>query len=288
VLFEPRLIKYASQFIKTLRLLYKFRKAFRRLRITCETISQKKAIEEDLFLYDLYMQNATDLIKKKNIESGTNRYLSKGLYSTTFSSIQDMNAFSFLEFIIPLITPIYRFRFQMDKMIQPFKENIMIDHVNDILYKNGHYKIKIDNDFIQSKNIVLATQIDWSKRFAGVEKTNLPVNTHMLHVRGSPRDFISRKGYQLFGPPSNVQAIANLKDGTYLFYYKNKQPLLNQFFNNPQILAKRDWNPAGTINGHTLIESNRGNNMFLIGDFNIAGLEEAYITGIYAANKIIQ
>lgn len=287
VLFEAKMIRYSAQFIKTLRLLYKFRKAFRRLRKTCVTISQKKAIEKDPFLYDLYMQNAIDLIKKINIESGTKRYLSKGLYSTTFSSIHDMNAFSFLEFIIPLITPIYRFRFEMDKMIQPFNENIKIGHVDDIAYKNEQYKIKIEENQIQSKNIVLATQINWSKRFAGVEKTNLPVNTHMLHVKGSPKDFISRKDYQLFGPPSEVQAIANLKDGTHLFYYKNKQPTLNQFFNNHKIIAKKDWTPAGTINGHSLIESNRGNNMYLIGDFNIAGLEEAYITGIYAANQII-
>ncbi len=54
------------------------------------------------------------------------------------------------------------------------------------------------------------------------------------------------------------------------------------------ILAHHFWNPAGTINGHNLIESNRRNNMFLIGDYNVAGLEESYISGIYAANQIIQ
>jgi len=47
------------------------------------------------------------------------------------------------------------------------------------------------------------------------------------------------------------------------------------------------WDPVGTINGHTLIESNRGNNLYLIGDYNVAGLEESYTTGIYAANQII-
>ena len=68
---------------------------------------------------------------------------------------------------------------------------------------------------------------------------------------------------------------------------KNKKPNLNHFFDYPKIIAKKVWAPAGTINGHTLIESSRGNNMYLVGDFNIAGLEESYITGIYAANQII-
>jgi hypothetical protein len=287
VLFEPGFIKYSFQFIKVLKLLYKFRRAFRKLRKTCEIISQKEAIENDPFLFELYMQNAADFVQNNSIENGTDKYLSKGLYSITFSAIHEMNSLTFMQFIISLITPIYKFKFEKDRMTQPFKENITIGHVDDLTYKNGYYKIKTNGNFIQSKNIVLATQIDWSKRFAGVKKINLPVDAQMIHVKGSPKNIISKKDYQLFGPPSNVHSIANLKDGAFLFYYKNKQPSLNNYFYNPQIIAKKDWNLVGTINGHTLIESNRGNNMYLIGDYNLAGLEEAFITGIFAANKII-
>ena len=110
----------------------------------------------------------------------------------------------------------------------------------------------------------------------------------MLHIKGSPKSIIAKKEYQLFSYPSNVQSIANLKDGTFLFYYKNKQPSLDRYFANPKIISHKHWNPVGTINGHTLIECNRGNNMFLIGDYNVAGLENAYITGMFAANKIIK
>ncbi len=287
VFFEPKILKYSFQFVKVLKMLFKFRKAFRILRKTSETISQKKAIEKDSFLHDLYMQNAADFVKKKNIESGTKTYLAKGLYSTTFSTISEMNAFSFLQFILPLITPIYRFSFEKENMIQPFQENILTGHVNDIIYKNEQYKIKVNGNIFQSKNIVLATQIDWSKRFTKLNMTNLPVSTNMLHIKGDPKKIISKKDYHLFSPSDKVQGIANIKNGTFLLYYKEKKPLLRNFFNNPQILAHKYWNPAGTINGHTLIESNRGNNMYLIGDFNIAGLEESYITGIYAANQII-
>lgn len=288
LLFEPALIKYSVQFLKALRLLYKFRRSFRKLRKVCESTSQKEAIENDSFLYDLYMKNATDFVKEHSIENGTDRYLSKGLYSTTFSRIDEMNAFSFLEFCLPLITPIYRFSFEKEKMISPFKDKIAIGSVTDIKYKDGKYKIKSNKHIFHSKNIVLATDIGWSKRFAGVKKTNLPVNTNMLHVKGNPKSIIAKKDYQLFSYPSNVQAIATLKDGTFLFYYKNKQPKLDLYFSNPRIVAYRKWEPAGTINGHTLIESNRGQGMFLIGDYNVAGLEESYITGIFAANQIVK
>jgi len=287
IFFKPKLLKYSFQFFKTLRILYEFRRNFRRLRKITVDISQKKAIENDKFLHDLYMQNASDFVIKNNIESGTETYLSKGLYSTTFSKIKEMNAFSFLEFILPIITPIYRFSFEKEKMIQPFENNIKIGKVKDIICKNKKYKIMINKEVFQSKNIVLATQINWSKHFAGVKETNLPISTNMLHIKGNPKKIISRKSYHLFSPLSNVQAIANLKNGTFLLYYKDKKPDISFYFNNSVILAKKIWNPAGTINGHTLIECNRGNNMYLIGDYNIAGLEESYITGIYAAKQII-
>ena len=74
VLFEPMLIKYLTQFIKVDRLLYKFRKKLRVLRKKSTAISQKKAIENDSFLYDLYMQDATEFIKENRIQSGTNKY----------------------------------------------------------------------------------------------------------------------------------------------------------------------------------------------------------------------
>jgi len=287
VFFAPTLILYTYEFIKTLKLLYKFRKHFRNFRKTSENASQKSSIENDPFLYKLYMQNAADFVKENKIEKGTKKYLSQALYSTTFSQIKDMNAFSFLEFLLPLITPIYTFKFEKEKMIEPFKEKILISSVKEVIYKEKVYEIKSDDNIVHAKNVVLATEITWSKNFSGINKINKPVNTNMLHIRGIPTNNYSDKIYHLFTPPSNVQAIANLRDGTYLLYYHDEHPFLGDYFKNPEILAHHYWNPAGTINGHNLIQSNRGNNLYLIGDYNIAGLEESYITGINAANQII-
>jgi len=286
-LFRPKLLAYSFQFMKILKILYKFRKTFRKFRKTSETISQKNAIERDPFLHGLYKKNAINFVKEHNLQAGTDKYLSKGLYSTTFSAISEMNAFSYLQFLLPLITPIYNFTFEKEKMIEPFQDKIVFDCVTDVQFKNNLYKIKSNDNTYHAKNVVLATEISRSKHFAGIKKTNKPVSTHMLHVRGKPKDIIARKKYQMFSPPSEVQAIADLEDGSYLFYYKNALPPLEKYFFKPQVLGNHFWDPAGTINGHILIESNRGNNLYLIGDYNVAGLEESYITGIFSANQII-
>ena len=243
ILFEPKVISYISQFLKTYKLLYTFRKKLRLLRKNSENVSQKKAIENDSFLCDLYMKKASDFVKKHKIDSGTDMYLSKALYSTTFSEISEMNAFSFLQFLIPLITPIYTFIFEEEKLIKPFQDKIKIGSVTDIKFKDDKYKIRTADSFLYSKNVVLATEILWSKDFAGVKKLNIPVNTNMIHVRGIAKKEISWKSYQLFSPPGNVQAVADLKDGTYLFYYKNEMPDLKDYFKNPYIIASKQWRP---------------------------------------------
>lgn len=286
-LYEPRLLVYLYQFMKIRKLLYQFRKAIRTFRKNAETTSQKTVIESDPFLYELYRKDAVDLVREYAIERGTDRYLSKALYSTTFSSIHEMNAFHFLLFLLPLITPIFTFIFEKKRMISPFQDKIILGSVTDICYSHDQYEVKANDSTYFAKNLVLATEISWSQQFAGVKEINNSVSTNMLHIQGTPKSSIAKKKYQLYSHPCMVQAIADLQDGTYLFYYKNEQPSLEHFFTNPQVLAHHYWNPAGRINGHVLIESNRGNNMYLIGDYNVAGLEEAFITGMYAANQII-
>ena len=86
-----------------------------------------------------------------------------------------MNAFSFLQFLIPLVTPIYTFIFEKEKMIKTFQDKIKIGSVTDIKFKDDKYKIKTADAILYSKNIVLATEISWSKSFANVKKVNRSV-----------------------------------------------------------------------------------------------------------------
>jgi len=287
-LHEPRLIPFIPQFIKIERHLLRFKKHVYKLRKNSQFISQKKAIENDPYLHELYMKNAYDFVSEHNLGKGTNRYLSKALYSTTFSTIREMNAFSYLQFLLPLITPIYTFNFEKERMIKPFHDKIIIDTVKDIHHKNKLYTIKTEKDVFHSKHIVLATEITWSSQYANIRNFNKPVITNMVHINGNPQKEIKKKSYHLFSSSCNTQAIANLNNGSYLLYYKDEPPSLHDYFSNHEIIYEKQWNPAGTINGHYLIECNRGNNMYLIGDYNIAGLEESFMTGIYGANQIIK
>ncbi|MBU0496529.1 MAG: NAD(P)-binding protein [Candidatus Thermoplasmatota archaeon] len=287
-LYEPRLIWYAKDMIRIRRLLRQFRRLFHLFRKKVESSSQKTVLEQMPWLYELYMMNAVDFVKLHHLERGVERYLNKGLYSTTFSPVEKMNAFSFLEFLLPLITPIYTFVFQKDKVVEMLGDRFIAGEVGDIQFIDGGYRVKTNDAMYMSKNVVLATEIGWSSRYAGVHLMNRGVRTCMMHVRGVPKACIARKRYQMFCSPSNVQAIADNLDGTFLFYYRENPAPLHQFFKEVEVIASHVWDPAGRIDGHTLIDPDRGHGLFLVGDYNIVGLEESYITGVSAANQIIQ
>ena len=288
VLFEPKLLLHIIEFIKIIKQLYTFRKNFRTFRKNCLNTTQKKAIQQNPYLHQLYKQNAADFVQQHKIHHVTNHYLSKALYSTTFSKINQMNAFTFMQFLLPLITPIYTFTFKQDKLTHSFQNKILLDTVQAINYTKGRYIVKTDTATFTAKNVVLATDICTSKKFIDIKQINKPIQTNMVHIKGTPNKMIARKKYHLFHSNSNTQAIAHTAENTFLFYHKKDQPHISRYFSNHQTIATHKWDPAGTINGHILLDSIRGNNMYLIGDYNVAGLEESYITGLFCANQILE
>mgnify|MGYP001610977953 CR=1 FL=1 len=73
----------------------------------------------------------------------------------------------------------------------------------------------------------------------------------------------------------------------YIFYSKKSDPNFENYFIQPKIIFKKHWEPAFNITGYELLDCEQGENLYLIGDHNVIGLEDSYITGIFAANKIL-
>lgn len=110
----------------------------------------------------------------------------------------------------------------------------------------------------------------------------------MFHIKGDLHEKFSSGEENVFSNHSSILAIAHQNDNTSLFYSKIKNPSLRAYFKTPRILKYKHWNPAFNIEGSNLLEFQQATNLYVIGDNNICGIEDAFIYGVYAANHIIK
>lgn len=281
-------IRYPLQMLRLILAIYKFRRHYSVLKKECINISQKQAIKKDKYLYELYNKKAKDFLEENGLQDIADKYLGEIAYGLSFCRLDEIYAFEFLRWIQYIIMPIYEFKFLKNKIIKGFKQKIIIDSVVSVKKENKYYKIKTKKGREwTAKNIVIATPIHISQKLIKIKKIKKPATAYMFHIKGEIKDKWDDIETHMFNEDFRVFDIAHQADGTYLFYCNNPKPKLNKYFKKYKVIAKKFWNPAFNIRGNELIECKRDENLYLIGDYNIVGMEDSFITGIYAANQII-
>lgn len=283
-----RLLQHPLQFLKLLFELYRFNAAYTKFKERCFTVSQKEAINENKYLAELYHKNAASFVREKNI-SDVMRVFAELIKGTMFTSLSNVSAFEFLHFGRYLFIPVYEFVLRKDKLIEGFERDIFYDSVISIQKQEKKYLIRTRNgDCYQANTIVLATPAHISKQLLHLKKIKGAVYAHMFHIRGKLKSNWKPDNLEGSHGAREVFAFAQQSDGTYLFYSKNAHPKFYRYFSQFQVIAKKHWNPAYFMEGNTLLDCQQDNNLYLIGDHNICGLEDAFITGMYTAKQLIR
>jgi hypothetical protein len=282
-----RIFLHPIEGIRILYILFTFKRHYFRFKKTCEHKSQKEALEEYPELKELYFNNAHNFIKDKGIQYLSENFFGETSYGCCFKPLREISAFDFLRVALGFIIPFYEFVFHKEKAIKGFEKNIQTETVVKIILGTTH-KIKTESGrTYTTKNLVVALPPHISKRLLHLKKIKKPSSAYMYHFSGVIKDKWEGD-FEWFR--SNHQAILfrEQEDGTYLLYSKNADEDLSKYVQFPKLIAKKHWKPAFNITGNFLIENKLQNNTYLIGDFNLGGLEACYITGIYAANQIIK
>jgi glycine/D-amino acid oxidase-like deaminating enzyme len=276
------------QSLRLRRLLRAFRSHYEAFKKACETTSQAQAIRADPFLWNLYRESASDLIEEHRIADFVGAFAAPSLHGTTFLPLSRLSGFVFLQFTLPMIVPIYEFSFQKDAMIRGFEDAIRLGSVTQIEREGDIHRVELaGGERMRARNLVVATPIDVSRRLLGLGPVKQPVRAHMFQISGTLRPAFARETIQLFGQNDSMLAIARQENGSILFCSRDEKPDFARFFENHRILEHHYWNPAFNLEGDTLLECEQVENLYLIGDCNVCGLEDSFITGLYAANRIL-
>ncbi len=286
-LYNKRLLTYLPQWIRFLFLVRKFRKNYDAFHKKCETISQAQAIKSNPFLYKLYNQTAKELAQEYRMKNILEDYWSFIIRAFTFSTISEIRAFTFLHLAALVMTPMYEFTYPREEMTKGFGKKIITDSVIQIAKKKKQYLIKTTNKNFYAKNIVVATPPQISAKLLHLREINKPSNTHMFHVSGRLHDFLEGSDIKLLADTKGIFAICSQVDGSHLLLSKTRQPKFKKYFSRHRIINYKCWKSALHPAGHFLWECEQDENLYLIGDHNECCLEDAYVTGIYAANQIV-
>ncbi len=240
-------------------------------------------------MWKLYNINADKYVKDNHVNEIVYDTVAEGIRASTFTPLKKLNAFTFLHFSLPLIVPIYEFIFKKKEVNKLLSKHLIKDEIIKITKKKEYYELLTKrNKKYAGKNVVVATPPHISKQLLKFSPPlRGPVKAHMFHMLGEIKPQWNIGEVNFFSNNSKMLAFAHQRDNSYLFFSFDKKPNFNRYFYHFQILKHKYWNPAFNIEGNNLIEFIQGDNLYMIGDNNLCGLEPTYLYGMYAANKIL-
>ncbi|MEI8339777.1 MAG: hypothetical protein WCF94_03890, partial [bacterium] len=227
-------------------------------------------------------------MKEHGISDIVHRYMEEVLHGTTFTKVNKINTFSFLQFSLPLITSASEFTLDKDKIIEGFRENIILDTVTSIKKTEDGHLVKTLKEEYLVKNVVVATPPNVSTKLLHMKELKGGVDAYMFHIVGQAKVDWQETRFNLFSDENDMLAIAFMADKSCLFYSKKSNPDLDKYFYDYKVIEKKFWNPAFNLEGGVLWPSKIEDGLLLIGDHNVCDIDDAFITGIFAANQILK
>jgi glycine/D-amino acid oxidase-like deaminating enzyme len=274
--------------VRCWRLLQRLLRRWKRLRERCEHTSQARALREDDFLWGLYRKPAMELVAELGAGRWAREVFNPVVWSTAFLDIRQASAVHFASSLLPLVVPSWEFELELERLIAPLFERIERDRVTGIRREGDAWRVDTAAGRTRrARHVVLAVPMDEAARLVPIsEETNPPVAVTMTHVRGRLRPGYGHDPYVMLSPEVDDIIVVREPNGTFLHYSRSEAPDLTRYFREHQVIAERRWDPAFFLGTH-LVEPDRGDGLLVIGDHNVCSLEDAYVTGIWAANRVL-
>jgi hypothetical protein len=286
-LFDKRNLTFLPQWVRFLLLIRKFRKHYAVFHKRCESVSQAQALRSDPFLFKLYNQTAEEFIRQHRIDKIVENYWSLISFACLFTRPNGIRAFPFLHLAILMTVPTFEFTYPQAEMTKGFEKKVVIGTATQITKKKDRYLIKTKKRNFWAKNVVVATPPNVSAKLLHLKEINRPANVHMFHVSGETNGLMGYCHVNFFTVDGGIFAIYCQVDGSYLVCSVKANPDFKKHFKRFKIINHKSWSPALHPGGHILWECEQDENLYLVGDHNLCSLEDAYVTGLYAASRII-
>jgi len=269
-----------------------FSKSLIRFRAQAPHICQKTLMEQDPLLRKLVSQSAEDFVKENRIEDLTERFLGPVAGAVFLCDWKQMNAFHFCIGISCTGNGACNADWSntIDSLTQGYADKIVVDKVEFITETDDGkaYWIKSKERQYISERVVIAVPAAAGSELLNISGTAQPIDRHVFHIDGKRRPLYRPGRSLLMSPDEEIRLFFSMPDGTDVLYSKNSEPGFEKYYENHTIIEHHFWQPAIQLSQKEWRPLQLKHNLFTIGDHNVCGLEDSYLTGLFAANKIIE
>ena len=254
----------------------------------CQTMTQKAALETDPYMADIFAISASQFIRQNKFERAASDYISKFTYACTGVGTDQLTALDFLNVSMGMIVPIHRFSFDAQAMADKLGDHLVLDTIERLEQQDGRVNLlgKSGQSY-QAQKVVVATPAVVTQQLLALKEIRAACQLYVFHVKAELKPIYSHYEMNLFPNTSEIILTARQFDGTYLIYARESAVDLHKVCTHFTTLATMAWDKAMYVQGSAYVEQKIGENIYVAGDHNGLGLEPAALSGIYAANQII-
>lgn len=266
-----------------------FRKHYELFKKRCTVMPQKEAMKRDPYILSLFNQPAKDYFEGKRFQNAASDFISKFTYACTGAAIEKLTALDAMNVSMGILIPIRHLRFDQNAIKEKLKENLVFDSIQKLNFANGfHTLIGKSGQTYQAKNVVIATQASVTQQLLEISDIREASVLYAFHISAELKQPYRKYELNLFPSTSNLVLTARQLDGSYLLYSRIKDPDFSEVCVSFKILKTHTWEKAMYIHGDAYLEQQVDQGLYVAGDHNGLGLEPTAISGIFAANQIIE
>jgi glycine/D-amino acid oxidase-like deaminating enzyme len=268
-----------------------FREALNRLRASAPYSCQKELMEADPLLSKLVAQTATGFVREQGLESLAEGFLGPVVSAVFLCDWREITAFHFCIGVSCTGNGAFNADWSntIERLTRGYADKIVLDKVISINELNGgdKYQVLCGERTYRASKVVLSVPGPAASSLLSIPLSARDVFCSVFHIEGKRRALYRPRKTLLMGAHHDIELFFPLPDGIDVVYASEADPDLDRYYESHSVIARRSWQPATQMSGSQWRPLQAAPNLFTIGDYNICGLEDAYLTGMFAANKII-
>lgn len=290
-LFTLRTLRSSMALVRLLVKARDFRIRLKRLRRRALHEQQKDILASDPVLSALVRMPARMFVEELGLADLNDLFFAPLFNSTGFIEYDKSNAFHYLDNLMPLVCRTYvaDHGHCAEEMARGWRPRIRLEEVQGLIPADGRgYLVQTTGGAYHAQNVVLALPYKDAIKVWPVPEPEHNVPVYVIELVGERRPVFRDKGIVFFRPEEHdITILWRQITGSDIVFSRRCDPALDQYYESHRIVSAVCWPTAAVLSGHDWAAQEMGKGMYLASDYNICGLEDAFITGVYAANRII-